>query len=49
MGFSRKGFPLKARVGRKVPAKPCPECGQLYSRQKLPLHIKERHQGGKRR
>ena len=37
----KKGVWLKAK------AQPCPECGQHYSKQKMGLHIKERHPGKK--
>ena len=28
---------------KKVAAKLCPECGQKFSKQKMGLHLKERH------
>ena len=30
-------------VSQKVKAKPCPQCGQHFSKQRFSLHIKERH------
>ena len=37
----------KPRIWLKSKNSPCPHCGQHYSRQKLGLHIKERHPGKK--
>ena len=47
--MSRRGLPVRKVVGRKVKWMACRECGQHYSKQRLPLHVKERHQGGRKR
>ena len=38
-----RGMPQGRSACKKVKNHPCPECGQLFTPQKLPLHIKERH------